>query len=409
MRRPVIIGGIGVVIVAAAIALNYGLDWGRPSDQGAPPEPLATAEPRTSPPLTAPAEDALPQAREDAAERAAGPSPAEEVRPATPVEEALREVREEAPEVAALPPEGRAEGPVPPAPSFDVVRIERTGEAVMAGRAPPGAEVTILDHGEEIGRVTADRRGEWVWVPDKPFQPGGVELELSAELPGQEPVESKSTVVLVVPEPEKDIAGREAEEPSEALVLRVPKDLSGPTEVLQAPRAPGAVPTVQVGRLSLDVVDYDDTGRLILGGHAAPGARLQVYMDNALLGTAVANEASRWGLRPRQRVAPGLYTLRVDWVEADGTVVARIELPFSRAEAIQGMPGDAYVVVQPGNSLWRLARRTYGEGVRYTVIYQANEKQIRDPDLIYPGQVFMLPRSDERGSVGPARAGRGQF
>ena len=48
--------------------------------------------------------------------------------------------------------------------------------------------------------------------------------------------------------------------------------------------------------------------------------------------------------------------------------------------------------VQPGNSLWRLARRSYGEGLRYTDIYEANKDQIRNPDLIYPGQVFVLPK-----------------
>jgi len=49
------------------------------------------------------------------------------------------------------------------------------------------------------------------------------------------------------------------------------------------------------------------------------------------------------------------------------------------------------VRVQPGNSLWRIARRVYGRGTRYTVIYEANRKSIRDPDLIYPGQVFIVP------------------
>ena len=49
------------------------------------------------------------------------------------------------------------------------------------------------------------------------------------------------------------------------------------------------------------------------------------------------------------------------------------------------------VVVQPGNSLWRIASRVYGEGLLYTEIYQANVGQIRDPDLIYPGQIFDLP------------------
>ena len=54
-------------------------------------------------------------------------------------------------------------------------------------------------------------------------------------------------------------------------------------------------------------------------------------------------------------------------------------------------PADQAFIVQPGNSLWRIARRSYGAGLRYTVIYEANRSQIRRPDLIYPGQVFTIP------------------
>ncbi len=47
--------------------------------------------------------------------------------------------------------------------------------------------------------------------------------------------------------------------------------------------------------------------------------------------------------------------------------------------------------MQPGQNLWRLARRAYGAGIRYTVIFLANRDQIRDARLIYPGQVFATP------------------
>ena len=49
------------------------------------------------------------------------------------------------------------------------------------------------------------------------------------------------------------------------------------------------------------------------------------------------------------------------------------------------------MTVQPGNNLWTLARTHYGSGVLYTQIFTANREQIRDPDLIYPGQIFALP------------------
>jgi nucleoid-associated protein YgaU len=77
----------------------------------------------------------------------------------------------------------------------------------------------------------------------------------------------------------------------------------------------------------------------------------------------------------------------------DGRVAQRMEMPFARAEpsAELGAGSSDRIVVQPGNSLWRIARRVYGEGTRYSVIYQANREMIRDPNLIYPGQVFALP------------------
>ena len=77
---------------------------------------------------------------------------------------------------------------------------------------------------------------------------------------------------------------------------------------------------------------------------------------------------------------------------AEGQVTARIEAPFSRSPPLGKLKGDTFVVVQPGNSLWLIARRELGGGTRYSVIYNANKHQIKDPDLIYPGQVFAVPK-----------------
>ena len=108
-----------------------------------------------------------------------------------------------------------------------------------------------------------------------------------------------------------------------------------------------------------------------------------------------ADGEGAWSLSPEAPVAPELYTLRADQVNADGKVLARVSLPFSRAAFLTAMASGTFVVVQPGNSLWRLARRTYGDGFGYTVIYEANREQIKDPDLIFPGQVFALPVTHE--------------
>jgi nucleoid-associated protein YgaU len=73
-------------------------------------------------------------------------------------------------------------------------------------------------------------------------------------------------------------------------------------------------------------------------------------------------------------------------------VARRIAAPFEPpAEAAVADAGG--YLVRRGNSLWWIARRMYGQGVRYTAIYSANRDLIRDPNLIYPGQVFKLPKS----------------
>lgn len=193
--------------------------------------------------------------------------------------------------------------------------------------------------------------------------------------------------------------------PSTAPVRAAPPAMTEtPGKIARAPTpvpaaAPSGKPPPQVpagGKtetgLALDAVDYDDSGKLALSGKAPEGAKVQVYLDNKLIGAATAEKGGGWQVIPDQTVATGIYTMRVDQVAKSGEVEARIETRFARAAPIGDLPRDAVVFVQPGNSLWRIARRTYGSGIRYTVIYEANRAQIRDPSLIYPGQVFMVPR-----------------
>jgi nucleoid-associated protein YgaU len=117
-------------------------------------------------------------------------------------------------------------------------------------------------------------------------------------------------------------------------------------------------------------------------------------VDNKLVGSANTGADGRWTLKPTERVEPGEHDIRVDKVTEAGKVLARIELPFVRAKPFSGLPDQTLVIIQPGNNLWRIASRVYGNGLRYTDIFQANADQIRNPDLIYPGQVFGLPKTN---------------
>jgi nucleoid-associated protein YgaU len=118
---------------------------------------------------------------------------------------------------------------------------------------------------------------------------------------------------------------------------------------------------------------------------------VQLYLDNQLVGKATAGEDGVWSLAPTTRMAQGPHSLRADQLGANNNVLARIEMPFALDPAqAQLQPGEVTII--KGNSLWRIARRAYGEGLFYTVIFDANKDRIKNPDLIYPGQVFNLPK-----------------
>ena len=300
--------------------------------------------------------------------------------------------------VPAPPPVAayRAEKPVDDgAPEFDVVRINPDGDAVIAGRAAPGAKVRILDGGKVIGSVTADERGEWVFLPTEPLPSGKRELGLAVVNSEGNLLESASVVVLAVPVRPGDAPAESADKSdtkalSGPLAVLVPKDGKGPSRVLQKPTEQEGV---RKGELSIGVVDYDEAGNVSIGGKAKSGEQVQVYLDNKIVGRAKTSPDGEWRVEPSDSVAPGIYKLRADSIDS-GKVTARIEIPFSRAGQVDSMAGESLVIVQPGNSLWRIARRTLGDGVKFTTIYAANKAQIHDPNLIYPGQVFTLPQTN---------------
>ena len=309
------------------------------------------------------------------------------------------------PQTAALSPNGPVSGagalaephpapqpdrPVPP--SFDIVKVGPTGTAVIAGRAEPGSKVVVRDGDKVIGEVTADHRGEWVLVPEHPIGPGDRLLSLEASnAQGGAAVKSDETVALSV---SPAAPGGTAET---ALAVVLPRDGAGAARVLQRPdgASPNAVEAPQSEKppaLSLDVMEYDEQGRIALSGRAAPGAKVQIYVGNQPMAGATADAAGEWSATSPRAIGSRRVELRLDQLAADGHVVRRVAVPLARAETVELAAGQNYLV-QPGNNLWQIARRAYGNGMRYVIIYSANLGQIRDPERIYPGQVFKLPKS----------------
>ncbi|MEO3387737.1 LysM peptidoglycan-binding domain-containing protein [Mesorhizobium sp. CAU 1741] len=193
-------------------------------------------------------------------------------------------------------------------------------------------------------------------------------------------------------------------------------------------------------RVVVEAVEIEG-GVIYVAGQAIPGRVVRVYADETLLGESAVSEAGRFLVEARRELPVGSYMIRADLLEADGSVVARAAVPFERepGEAIaavaprvtpqaQDAPApsaatpeqqpseqaatetetaaapalqsvDRGVIIRRGDSLWRISRRVYGRGVRYSTIYLANQDQIRNPDMIWPGQVFSVPETTPEGEL----------
>jgi nucleoid-associated protein YgaU len=277
------------------------------------------------------------------------------------------------PAVAPLPAPNEPTGT---APSFDIVRVDPGGHAVIAGRAAPGAQVTVLADGKVLGQVTADMRGEWVLVPDAALAPGDRRLSLEATDPttGGRSKSAETVALEVAP----------SATPAPGVAVLVPDNPEKAAAVLQSPGGPSTP-----GMLTIDTADSNGRGQVTLAGQAAPGATVRVTAGSQVLGTVTANAQGLWTLQAP--LAAAQAQLNAEIVAANGAAAQRVSQPFAPPE--MSVPAGRDYVVRRGNNLWWLARQTYGNGMRYTAIYQANRGRIRNPDLIYPGQVFVIPKS----------------
>jgi nucleoid-associated protein YgaU len=397
------------------------------------------------------------------------------VAPAAVVAAAKPEV---APVAAVAAPVAQVSGQVAAVlPSFDVVRVAPDGAATVAGTAGPGAAVSLQVDGAEVAVATADGQGKFAALFDLPPSPKARMLSLVATLPGGGAQIGAQTVALApIAEPVVVAADQPVVTPPAALLV-APEGV----KVLQPAEA---VPAEVAANVSVETITYAADGAVVLGGHGQANGALRIYLDQASVADVTAQADGAWGVTLAD-VKPGIYTLRVDQLDAGGKVTSRFETPFKRetlealatvaapevavaavepvvaaepkpvvaapvvaapvvaaptaavdpapaetvvavaepekvveqavvaaaepvkpsvaepavtpaAEAVAKVdpapaPVPVTITVQPGYTLWGIAQKNFGDGVMYVQVFAANKDKIKNPDLIYPGQVFTIP------------------
>ncbi|HEY1780199.1 MAG TPA: Ig-like domain-containing protein [Roseiarcus sp.] len=305
----------------------------------------------------------------------------------------------------------------PVGPAFDVVNVDPSGDAVIAGRAAPNAKVELRDAGKTVAEATADDAGQFVIVPSAPLAPGDHSLSLAAKDEKAGPETSK-TVSVSVAAPQAKVAVPNP--PPEAKTAALP-----PANAPAAPLATRnlAKPSSPAGaRVAIQTVEADAAGGLIARGLAEPNAIVRLYLNDADVADARTKADGRWSLTIKNGMIPGSYLMRADEINpGQAAVVASVNTPFDYPEApapaspamtIAGSPSpepssstspaDPVIEsvqtkrVATGHTLWELSRNYYGDPTRYQEIYQANKWEIHNPNLIFPGQVVVVPKSQPK-------------
>ncbi|MEM8836875.1 MAG: LysM peptidoglycan-binding domain-containing protein [Pseudomonadota bacterium] len=165
----------------------------------------------------------------------------------------------------------------------------------------------------------------------------------------------------------------------------------------QEPVAPATLVQPDAGvEVSVEAIETEEE-KIFVAGSSTPGETVRVYVEDEFVGDAKTGADGRWLLEETKPLEPGEYNVRVDQLKTTGQVEARAEVPFvvSESEPTRLRPLDPglgrRVIIRKNDNLWTISQRLYGSGERFTAIYTQNRDQIRNPNLIFPGQVFELP------------------
>ena len=269
--------------------------------------------------------------------------------------------------------------------SIDVFRVDELGNIISAGKVSKKAKIEILaDNKKVIGADKTEDDGSFV-VFGKAQNTGlvqTVKIRGFIKEQGQEKIVDSADLFFVLPQVEKNNEKKENKIVKTPIIVRDDgKDLKVLAPIRVSP----------VNSVTLDSISYTENSSTKLAGRARLANTVRVYLNNKFEVEVKVNESGAWKAS-LSNIQAGVYTLRLDELNENGTVEGRLELPFKREEEalIQAM-GEGSITVQPGNSLWRIARKYYGKGIQYVEIFDRNSHLIKNPDLIYPGQVFSLP------------------
>ena len=252
--------------------------------------------------------------------------------------------------------------------TFDIVRLDKKGDVVIAGKTIPNIKVHILDGNETLASVFSDSNGDWVWVSEKPL-PEGIKRFNLKHFDGEDEFFSHQNIIIL----------REKNKYLSSKILRFSKDSS--LEIINNNQ--------KILGLSLDIAEYFDEDGLMLTGRAKPNTKVKLFFSDNFIKESESNNRGVWKMQLKKFDFADNNLIITTEIEGQNL---KLKTSIFEKKIDPNFIFEKEVIVKNGNSLWRIARKTLGGGVYYSEIYKNNMKEIENPDLIFPGQVFNIPK-----------------
>lgn len=239
------------------------------------------------------------------------------------------------------------------APTFDVLRVEPDGSAVIAGKAAPGSKLEIIDNGQVIAQTTVEGSGDFVAVLENPLKPGDHQVILRATGKDGVVVQSQETATISVPAQKNGELLAMVTTPGKASRLmsvpeaapaappaQVPAPAAGQpqTDIATAPQnSNGAAPTAassETASIRVLAVEFEGS-RIFVAGSAPAGASVRVLVDDKQIGSSKAEASGSFVVEGDVELSVGNHVVTAEALDAAGNVTVRVRVPFLRPDMDQ--------------------------------------------------------------------------
>lgn len=274
---------------------------------------------------------------------------------------------------------------------LEVIRVRPDGSLVIAGKGLPNSKIEVISGSTVIATTQSDNIGEFVAVPDKQLKSGEYLLAFRQTTKANKISIANEAVVINVTGGPNDVpivAIIDNEGKLGARVIQAPGLIEKETK--SKVDKDNDISIKMLPTISILAITYDiKVGQLILSGIASGGAQVNAgFSGKETSSTKILNNS--WSLTIPGKLISGKQKVFAVIIGKDGKVLSKNSINIT-GSIIKDANGKTFVVVQKGDALWNIAYNRLGLGIRYTDIVELNKEKIKNPNLIYPKQLFILP------------------